>query len=72
MKEEKYYTTDSKTLADALGYLGFKYYKFDNEKYGKVYSFNNTKEFQDARDYLWALKCKFNPIKKNVEELKNK
>ena len=70
MNNEKYYTTDSKTLADALGYLGFKYYKFDNEEYGKVYSFKNDYKLQEARDYLWSLKCRFNPVNKDIEKLK--
>lgn len=70
MNNEKYYTTDSKTLAEALGYLGFKYYKFDNEEHGKVYSFRNDERLKEARDYLWALKCKFNPIKKDINKLK--
>ena len=47
-KERKYYALNSKELANALAYIGFQYMKFDDYKYGKVYSFENTKELHDA------------------------
>lgn len=59
-KEGKYFVIDSFFLASALSYVtGQKYFKFDNEEHGKVYSFVNTKEFQDARNDLWKLKIKY-------------
>lgn len=60
-KEGKYFVVDSFQLACALMYVtGQKYYKFDNEEHGKVYSFINTKEFQEARNKLWELKSIYN------------
>lgn len=59
-KNGKYFVVDSFFLASALSYVtGQKYFKFDNEEHGKVYSFVNTKEFQEARNDLWNLKIKY-------------
>lgn len=70
--EKEYYVINSKTLAYALDYLGFKYYKFNNPEHGRVYSFRNTKEFREARDYLWALKCRYNPVNVDLNDLNKK
>lgn len=56
----KYFVVDSFQLAMALQYVsGQGFYKFDNEEHGKVYSFENTEKFQQARDDLWKLKVKY-------------
>ena len=39
---KKYFGINQKSMADALVFLGFNYMKFDDTKYGKVYSFENT------------------------------
>ena len=70
--KEEFYVVNSINLAKALRYLGFVYYKFDNPKYGTVYSFRNTEEFKEARDYLWALRNRYNPVKVNLDDLNKK
>ena len=42
-----YYAVRKKYLANALAYLGYRYYRFDNGK-DIVYSFKDTKEFREA------------------------
>jgi hypothetical protein len=60
-KNGKYFVVDSFMLACALSYCtGQKYYKFDNEDHGKVYSFINDENFQKARNELWNIKTKYN------------
>lgn len=58
--EEKYYNVNKKYFADALAFLGFKYYKFDKADGTKAYSFEDTKEFQTAMRELSNLKKKYN------------
>ncbi|URZ18785.1 hypothetical protein [Clostridium felsineum] len=55
MKEEKYYIIKKKYLADALSFLGFRYYKFNNVNY----SFINTNKFREALTSLTDLKKRF-------------
>jgi hypothetical protein len=60
----KYRVIHKKYLAEALSFLGFKYYKFnefnqDNKQIIK-YSFIETEEFNDAVSDLLMLKQKFN------------
>lgn len=45
-------------LAEALSYLGFKYYKFNTPEY-TLYSFYDTKEFREALQDMIRLKEKF-------------
>lgn len=58
-KEKEYYALNSNELANALAYIGFQYMKFDDLKYGKIYSFKNTKELHDAIKELNKLKNRF-------------
>lgn len=55
-----YFEVRKKYLAQALSFLGFKYYKFTcNEGY-VLYSFAETNEFKDALNDLLHLKDKYN------------
>lgn len=56
----KYFSINQKSLADALVFLGFNYYKFDDKKYGKVYSFTNSEKLQQSIHELNILKNKIN------------
>ena len=56
----KYFGINQKSMADALVFLGFNYMKFDDEKYGKVYSFKNSNKLQNAIHELNILKNKIN------------
>ena len=57
---KKYYEIRKKYLADALSWLGMRYYIFDNFLNEKVYSFENTDKFQEALSGLFALREKIN------------
>lgn len=61
-----YRVIHKKYLAEALSFLGFKYYKFNEfNDIGKQivkYSFIETPDFNDAVDNLLALKQKYNKI----------
>lgn len=50
-----YYAVRKKYLANALAYLGYRYYRLDNGK-DIVYSFKDTKEFREALTGLMQLK----------------
>ena len=53
---KKYFGINQKSMADALVFLGFNYMKFDDRKYGKVYSFENTDKLRKAISKLNNLK----------------
>lgn len=44
MMEQKYFKTKSKTLAYALNYLGYSFYKFQDDEDRTYYSFIETKK----------------------------
>lgn len=52
----KYFSINQKSMADALVFLGFNYYKFNDKKYGKVYSFINSEKLQQSIQELNKLK----------------
>ena len=56
----EYFAINQKSLADALVFLGFNYMKFDDKKYGKVYSFVNSEKLQESIHELNILKNKIN------------
>lgn len=58
----EHFIIKKKYLADALSYLGFKYYKYSNVD-GISYSFEKTNSFVDALNELLKLKDKFNQYK---------
>lgn len=60
MEKTEYYEVRKRYLADALSYLGFRYYKFKNFKGNDVYSFKNTNAFQKAINGLFELKQSIN------------
>lgn len=55
----KYFVINEKTTAIAINYLGFKYMQFTNNDAKTVYSFENTKDFQEARTKLWNLRKEY-------------
>lgn len=57
--EKKYKAIKSKNMANALLFLGFKYYKFDTPT-GNIYSFEETEELLDAFNTIMKLKLKYN------------
>lgn len=62
-KEKKYFCCDNKTLAIALNYVGFSYYRF-GEQGNYSYSFEDSENFQEALDTLNKLRKKNNKYKK--------
>ena len=56
----KYFAINQRSLADALVFLGFNYYKYNDDKYGKVYSFVNSEKLQKSIHELNKLKNKIN------------
>ena len=54
----RYFSINQKSMADALVFLGFNYMKFDDEKYGKIYSFINSDKLQSSIHELNILKNK--------------
>lgn len=60
----KYFIVRKKYLADALSFLGFKYYKFTNSDGSIYYSFENSGRFNDAMTELLSLQNKFNQYNK--------
>ena len=55
----KYFAINSENQAKALNWIGFKYMKFTDKEYGTIYSFENTKEFQQALKDIRNLKIKY-------------
>jgi len=49
-------------MADALSYLGFRYFKF-NDPEGISYSFEDNEKFREALNDLLGLKNKFSSQK---------
>lgn len=64
--EKKYYCVNSKTLATSLNYCGFSYLRFNDKDNNNEtsYSFEDSKEFQEALDILNKLRRKNNKYKK--------
>ena len=59
---KKYRVVYKKYLAEALSFIGFRYYKYNDEK-GTGYSFLETDLFINALNDLLELKNKYNIIK---------
>lgn len=60
LKERKYYRVNKKTLAETLNFMGFSYYKFNNNDGTVSYSFLNTGKFQKALTEIFNLRNKIN------------
>ena len=58
-KESEYFAVNDIALASSLSFLGFRYMRFDDSKFGKVYSFKDTKEFRKAREQLLDLQKQY-------------
>lgn len=56
---QEYYYVKSKNFAISLNFLGFKYYKFNNEDGTVSYCFKNTDSLQRALDKMIKLKKEF-------------
>lgn len=59
MGNKRYYTVNKIYLANGLAYLGFNYYKFNNET-GVIYSFVDTPILRSAVKELEGLRYKYN------------
>lgn len=58
-RKSEYFAVNDISLASSLSFLGFRYYRFDDPKFGKVYSFKDTEEFRKAREELLNLQIKY-------------
>ncbi len=56
MEYNKYYIIEKETLAKALNFLGFRYYKFKGDKGIDVYGFVDTEEFRKMMNGLFDLR----------------
>lgn len=54
-----YFEIRKKYLAQALSFLGFKYYMFTSKEGYTLYSFAETDKFKSALDELLLLKDKY-------------
>lgn len=59
MENQKFYNVNKKYLADALSFLGFRYFKFIDKDNKQVYSFIDTNNFRTALSKLLQLKQEF-------------
>lgn len=68
MNNKIYYQTDKKYLAESLSFIGFRYYKFNNDKTTNVmtYAFDNTKELRAAIEEIMSLRKKYNFQNMNI------
>ena len=57
--KSEYFAVNDIALASSLSFLGFRYMRFDDPKFGKVYSFKDTNEFREARVKLLNLQNEF-------------
>jgi len=55
----KYFIVRKKYLADALSFLGFKYYKFTEPNGSVYYSFENSDKLNEAMTELLSLQGRF-------------
>ncbi|WP_315114515.1 hypothetical protein [uncultured Clostridium sp.] len=53
---KKYYNIEKRTLAEALNFMGFKYYKFTGDKGIPIYGFEDTELFRKAMNELFNLR----------------
>ena len=56
----RYFIVRKKNLADALSFLGFKYYKFTEQNGSVYYSFENSDKLNEAMTELLNLQGRFN------------
>jgi len=56
----KYFIVRKKYLADALSFLGFKYFKFTESNGSVYYSFENSDKLNEAMTELLSLQGRFN------------
>jgi len=56
----RYFIVRKKYLADALSFLGFKYYKFTEPNGSVYYSFENSEKLNEAMTELLSLQGRFN------------
>ena len=57
--EKRYFKIDSKRLAKALSFLGFKFMIFTKNDGNETYSFEKTQEFMEARKLILDAKRKY-------------
>lgn len=62
MMENKYTIIDKKYLADALSFLGLRYFIFNKEDGRKVYSFEDNEKFHYTLAKILDLKKEINSL----------
>jgi len=60
----RYFIVRKKYLADALSFLGFKYFKFTEPNGSVYYSFENSDKLNEAMTELLTLQGRFNRYNK--------
>lgn len=56
MNKKEFYIIENRYLAEALAFMGEKYYKFTGEKGFTVYSFKDTEQFRKTMNGLFNLR----------------
>ncbi|BDR74300.1 hypothetical protein K144316041_p21390 (plasmid) [Clostridium tetani] len=57
---KNYFEVKNKYLAEALAFMGFKYYKFNGEDGKIIYSFQDTEKIKYVMECLIQLKRELN------------
>lgn len=63
MENNKYYRVNKRSQAEALNFMGFNYYKFNDENGTVFYSFLKTEKFDKALEKLFKLRKEIGIIK---------
>jgi sensor histidine kinase regulating citrate/malate metabolism len=58
-RKSEYFAINDIALASSLSFLGFRYMRFDDPEFGKVYSFRDTTDFREAREQLLQLQKQY-------------
>lgn len=62
MEKKKYYVVRNKRLAEALAYLSYSYYKFNDNTGNITYSFEDSNALREDVYMLKNLRAKRNPF----------
>lgn len=54
--KKHYYNIEKRTLAEALNFMGFRYYKFNGDTGITLYGFEDTEKFKYALEKLLELR----------------
>lgn len=56
MENKEYYIIENRYLAEAMAFMGFRYYKFTGDKGFTVYGFKDTDKFRFTMNSLFDLR----------------